>query len=191
MLWQRTAARVPFPLVREASWHHPGLLGCNSDAPRPQGEGDPSRGLGGNVTHAYFFDEWSEMETKWLAISTLELIAGAYLVVVAALSGQLQPRMVIRCDNEAACQVINDHCTESVAMGEALMLLGCVQCCYGVELLAHHIAGVDNTIADDLSRDRVAKALEELRHMTGCEPYRVDIPAEWRDISAIVAAVRS
>ena len=49
ILWQRTAARVPFPLVREARWHHPGLLGCNSDASRPQGEGDHSRGLGGNA----------------------------------------------------------------------------------------------------------------------------------------------
>ena len=76
-------------------------------------------------------------------------------------------------------------------MGEALMLLERAQCHYGVELLAHHIAGVDNTIADDLSRGRVAKAIEDLRHMTGCEPYRVDIPAKWRDISAIVAAVRS
>ena len=141
--------------------------------------------------HAYFFDEWSEIETKCLGISTLELIAVAYLVVVAVLSGQLQPRMVIRCDNEAACRVINDHCTESVAMGEALMLMERVQCCYGAELLAHHIAGVDNTIADDLSRDRVAKAVEGLRHMAGCEPYRADIPAEWRDISAIVTAVRS
>ena len=190
-LWQRTAARVPFPLVRETRWHHPGLLGCNSDASRPQGEGDHSRGLGGNVMHAYFFDEWSELETKWLDISTLELIAVAYLVVVAALSGQLQPRMVIRCDNEAACRVINDHCTESVAMGEALMLLESVQCHYGVELLAHHIAGVDNTIADDLSRDRVNKAIDDLRHMTGCEPYRVQIPTKWRDISGIVNAVRS
>ena len=141
--------------------------------------------------HAYFFGEWSEMETKWLDISTLELIAVAYLVVVAALSGQLQPRMVIRCDNEAACRVINDHCTESVAMSEALILLERVQCHYGVELLAHHIAGVDNIIADDLLRDRVAKAIEELRHMTGCEPYRVDIPAGWRAISAIITAVRS
>jgi len=57
--------------------------------------------------------------------------------------------------------------------------------------LAHHIAGVDNTIADDLSRDRVHKAIDDLRRMTGREPYRVQIPAKWRDISGIVNAVRS
>jgi hypothetical protein len=99
--------------------------------------------------------------------------------------------MVVRCDNEAACRVINDHCAESVAMGEALMFLERVQCHYGVELMAHHIAGEDNVIADDLSRDRVEKAIEDLRRLTGKEPFRVVIPAEWRDISTVLAAVRA
>lgn len=141
--------------------------------------------------HAYFFGEWSREETRLLDISTLELIAVAYLIVVAALTKQLKPRMVIRCDNEAACRVINDHCTESPAMGEALMLLERIQLEFGVELLAHHIAGEDNVIADDLSRDRVERALERIRKMTGREPVRVMIPDEWRDTSAIRAAART
>ena len=115
----------------------------------------------------------------------------AYLIVVAALTGQLKPKMVIRCDNEAACRVINDHCTESPAMGEALMLLEKVQVEFGVELLAQHIAGEDNVIADDLSRDGVERAVERIRRMTGREPVRFMIPGEWRDMSAIIAAVRA
>ena len=76
-------------------------------------------------------------------------------------------------------------------MGEALMLLEKVQVHFGVELLAQHIAGEDNVIADDLSRDRVERAIERTRRMTGREPVRVLIPDEWRDTSAIIAAVRA
>ena len=60
-----------------------------------------------------------------------------------------------------------------------------------MELLAQHIAGEDNVIAGDLSRDRVERAIERIRRMTGREPVRAMIPDEWRDTSAIVAAVRA
>ena len=60
-------------------------------------------------------------------------------------------------------RVINDHSAGSVAMGEALMHLEAVQCEFGVELLAHHIAGEGNAIADELSRDKVEAALVRLR----------------------------
>ena len=78
-------------------------------------------------------------------------------------------------------------------MGEALMLLEKVQVEFGVELLAQHIAGEDNVIAGDLSRDRVERAVVErmIRRITGREPVRVLIPDEWRDTSAIIAAVRA
>ena len=122
VVFQRAMAREPFPMVQPSTWWHPGLYGCNSDASRPQGVADNSRGLGGNVMHFYFFGEWSKEETDLLDISTLELIAVGYLVVVAAITGQLRSRMVIRCDNEAACRVINDHAAASVAMGEALIV---------------------------------------------------------------------
>ena len=138
----------------------------------------------------YFFGEWSKEETALLDISTLELIAVGYLVVVAAITGQLKTRMVIRCDNEAACRVINDHCAASVAMGEALMMVEAIQCEFGVELLAHHIAGEDNVIADELSRDKVAMAVQRLREMTGEEPVHVTIPAKWRDTSRLLRTVR-
>ena len=97
--------------------------------------------------------------------------------------------MVMRCDNESACRVCNDHVAHSVAMGEALMWLESVQCFVGVELRLHHIAGEDNVIADDLSRDRVARAVTTLQSMPGRAPVEVEIPAEWRDISTVVDAV--
>ena len=87
VIFQRAMAREPFPMVQPATWWHPGLFGCNSDASRPQGVADNSRGLGGNVMQFYFFGEWSNEETTLLDISTLELIAVGYLVVVAAMTG--------------------------------------------------------------------------------------------------------
>ena len=137
----------------------------------------------------YFFGEWSNEETALLDISTLELIAVGYLVVVAAITGQLRSRMVIRCDNEAACRVINDHCAASVAMSEALMVLEAIQCEFGVELLAHHIAGEDNVVADELSRDKVDVAVQRLRELTGEEPAHVTIPTKWRDTSRLLRTV--
>ena len=76
-------------------------------------------------------------------------------------------------------------------MGEALVLLEKVQVEFGVELLAQHIAGNDNVIADDLSREHVERAVERIRRMTGREPVRALIPDEWRDTPAIIAAVRA
>ena len=138
----------------------------------------------------YFFGEWSNEETALLDISTLELIAVGYLVVVAAITGQLRPRMVIRCDNEAACRVINDHCAASVAMSEALVMLEAIQCEFGVELLAHHIAGEDNVIADELSRGKVDVAVQRLRELMGEEPVHVTVPAKWRDTPRLLRTVR-
>ena len=138
----------------------------------------------------YFSGEWSNEETALFDISTLELIAVGYLVAAAATTGQLRSRMVIRCDNEAACRVINDRCAASVAMSEALMMVEAIQCEFGVELLAHHIAGEDNVIADELSRDKVDVAVQRLRELTGEEPVHVTIPAKWRDTSRLLRTVR-
>ena len=138
--------------------------------------------------HAYFYAEWSVAETDALDISTLELIGVAFLVAVAAIAGVAQPRMVIRCDNEAACRVINDHGATSPAMVAALLLLESVQRQYGIEILAHHIAGVDNVIADDLSRGRIEKAVRELQRLTTQRPVHVTIPKELRDLTGVVRA---
>ena len=75
-------------------------------------------------------------------------------------------------------------------MGEALVMIEAIQCEFGVELLAHHIAGEDNVIADELSRDKVAMAVQRLREMTGEEPVHVTIPAKWRDTSRLLRTVR-
>ena len=190
VIFQRAMAREPFPMVQPSVWWDPGSYGCNSDASRPQGVADNSRGLGGNVMQFYFFGEWSKEETTLLDISTLELIAVKYLVVVAAITGQLISRMGIRCDNEAACRMFNGHCAASVAMSEALMVLEAIQCEFGVKLLAHHIAGEGNVIADELSRGKVDVAVQRLRELTGEKPAHVTIPEKWRDTSRLLRTVR-
>ena len=120
----------------------------------------------------------------------MELIAAGFLLIVAHLAGVTKPQMVLRCDNESACRVANTHVAHSVAMAEALIWFESVQCHVGVEVLLHHIAGEDNAIADDLSRDRVARAVETLEKMSGVAAVRVELPARWRDISRVTNAVR-
>ena len=98
--------------------------------------------------------------------------------------------MIMRCDNEAACRVVNDHAADSVAMAEALVWFESVQLHVGVEVLLHHIAGKDNTVADDLSRDEVERAVRDLRRMSGAVPVHCEVPPEWRDISVVLKAAR-
>ena len=95
--------------------------------------------------------------------------------------------MVMRCDNEAACRVVADHAATSVAMAEALLWFESVQRHVGVEVLLHHIAGTDNTITDDLSRNERERAVKTLERLSGVQPQQWAVPDEWRDVSAIVA----
>ena len=191
-MWVEAQSTTGVPLTVDPGWWHPGLLGCNSDASRPDARPGAAieRGFGGNAFSAYFFGEWTEVETRLLDISTLELIAAGFLLVVAHLAGVTKPQMVLRCDNESACRVANTHVAHSVAMAEALIWFENIQCHVGVEVLLHHIAGEDNVIADDLSRDRVARAIETLEKMSGVAAVHVELPARWRDISCVTDAVQ-
>ena len=192
-MWAEFQMRRGVALVRDPVWWHPGLLGCNSDASRPDERADGGtieRGFGGNALHVYFFGAWTDDEVRYLDISTLELIAAGFLLLIAHLAGMTRTRMIMRCDNEAACRVVNDHAADSVAMAEALVWFEAVQQFVGVEVLLHHIAGKDNTVADDLSRDEVERAIRDLRRMSGTEPVHWEVPPEWRDISVVVKAAR-
>jgi hypothetical protein len=192
-MWAEFKLRRGVALVRDPVWWHPGLLGCNSDASRPDERADGGtieRGFGGNALHFYFFGAWTDEEVRFLDISTLELIAAGFLLLVAHLSGVTRTRMIMRCDNEAACRVVNDHAADSVAMAEALVWFESVQLHVGVDVLLHHIAGKDNTVADDLSRDEVERAVRDLRRMSGAVPVHCEVPPEWRDISVVLKAAR-
>ena len=187
-VWRHVDSRVGTPMARDCGWAHPGLLGMNSDASRPRGLEDRAHGVGGNAMHAYFYAEWSVAETDALDSSTLELIGVAFLVAVAAIAGVARPRMVIRCDNESACRVINEHGATSPAMAAALLVLQGVQRQYWIEILAHHIASDGNVIADDLSRGRIKKAVDELRRPTEQSPVHVMLPDELRDLTSVIRA---
>ena len=192
-MWAEFKLRRGVALVRDPVWWHPGLLGCNSDASRPDERADGGtieRGFGGNALHFYFFGAWTDEEVRLLDISTLELIAAGFLLLIAHRSGVTHKRMIMRCDNEAACRVVNDHAADSIAMAEALVWFESVQLHVGVEVLLHHIAGKDNTVADDLSRDEVERAIRDLRRMSGSVPVHCEVPPEWRDISVVLQAAR-
>ena len=75
-------------------------------------------------------------------------------------------------------------------MAEALVWFESVQQHVGVEVLLNRIAGKDNTVAGDLSRDEVERAIRDLQRMSGSMPVHCEVPPEWRDISAVVKAAR-
>ena len=185
--------------VVDPYWLHPGLLGNNSDACRALPDpGDPEKaagGFGGNVGGVCFAGVFTERELLVCDISTLELVTVAFLVAVlgaAIASGQLKVpgrrrRFVARCDNEAACRVINRGRAHSRPMAEAYRHLAKAEAAFGIEVRAEHIAGKLNPIADDFSRGRIEDALQAMRER-GDVPQMVDVPPLWRDIGDVVRA---
>ena len=71
-----------------------------------------------------------------------------------------------RCDNEAVVAVIN-KCTSKDA--ELMHLLHCLiffEAKFSTRMIATHVAGVHNTLADDLSRDKLSSFLRAAENMS-------------------------
>ena len=172
------------PPVVPSHWWWPGELGCNSDASRSDTEG----GWGFNVLNYWARGKFSASQLKLLDISTLELIAVAFMCVCIGLHFPGKRRVVIRCDNEAACHVINNHGAASPPMEAALRLLEAVQQAFGLDVRAVHIAGARNVIADAFSRPGeydLKATLARLRARTQAEPTRFEISEEWENGEAM------
>ena len=171
--------RSGVPPIVSARWWSPGALGCNSDASRS----DVTGGWGFNVMHWWARGRWTERQLGNLDISTLELITVAFMVACVGTKYPSVMRVVVRCDNQAACDVINNHGASSPVMEAALRLLELVQQRYGIEVRAIHVAGERNPIADAFSRaetdEDVAAAVEMLRAVAAEPPAQFALDAEW------------
>ncbi len=98
--------------------------------------------------------EWGIMPKEMLPI-----------VVAAAVWGHRwkDGRILARCDNTAVVAAINaGACKERWSM-HLLRCLALVETTLSLSVRAVHIKGVDNGIADDLSRDRMVKALSSMQ----------------------------
>ena len=98
-------------------------------------------------------------------IATKELVP---IVIAAAMWGQCWSGQVVCCqsDNSAVVAVLN-HCTSKDS--DLMYLLRCLtffEVSSSFRMISVHIAGVQNTLADDLSRDNLPAFLEAVKGAT-------------------------
>lgn len=126
-------------------------------------------GCGAVWNDRWFQVQWSELPdaSSW-SIMPKELLP---IVAAAALWGKQWKgaTVKVRCDNMAVVAAIKaGNCKESRSM-HLLRCLAFIEASIPVTLVAEHIRGVENTIADALSRDRldVARTLMQVAEEKG------------------------
>ena len=118
---------------------------------------------------AYWGSRWFQLPWSATAclidinIATKELIP---IVVAAALWGKMWSGQVVcsRCDNEAVVAVINKRTSRDADLMHLLRCLIFFEASFSFKIVATHIAGSQNTLADHLSRDKLSLFLHELAH---------------------------
>ena len=111
-----------------------------------------SWGCGGWSGHSWFQLEWSR-EARNRSISFKELFAG---LLAATVWGRRWRGHRVRwlCDNQPAVFAVNQRsCRDGQMMG-LVRCLFFVEAWFGFEMVASHLPGRENTLADDLSRNR-------------------------------------
>lgn len=109
--------------------------------------------------------EWSPetraaLKENIVSISELELLSMAVLLKIAHTHDRL-PRgnqVILRNDNDSAVRAVSTGRTRSAPMLAALGVMRRVQHDAGIRVLAVHISGKQNVIADRLSRRKLAEA---------------------------------
>ena len=119
---------------------------------------------------AYWGSQWFQLPwhgtvgTAGANIATKELIP---IVIAAALWGKAWAGLVVlcRCDNEAVVAVLNKRTSRDHDLMHLLRCLTFFEAQFSFRMTATHIAGSQNTLADDLSRDNLSSFLR----MTECK----------------------
>lgn len=114
---------------------------------------------------AYWETKWFQLAWQGTActtdvnIATKELIP---IVIAAALWGKFwEGQMVLcRCDNEAVVAVLNKRTSKDSDLMHLLRCLTFFEAKFSFKTTAAHIAGSQNALADDLSRDKLSSFLQ-------------------------------
>ncbi|KAJ1452413.1 hypothetical protein M885DRAFT_619915 [Pelagophyceae sp. CCMP2097] len=123
------------------------------------------------------FEEFEKESAHGVSISPLELVTSALVVWLAGVA-DAPLRIFVYCDNESAVVVGARGRTRSSPMGVALDALRDFERRAGRRAWLVHIPGVDNVVADALSRGDQEAAFVELRRL-GYEPRSVAAPDEF------------
>ena len=125
-----------------------------------------SWGCGAYWGSKWFQLPWSDTECSVeVNIATKELIP---IVIAAAIWGRAWTGLVVccRCDNEAVVAVINKRTSKDAELMHLLRCLVFFEAKFSTRMIATPVAGVQNTLADDLSRDRLSSFLQAAENMS-------------------------
>jgi len=93
--------------------------------------------------------------------NTKELIP---IVMAAAMWGKAWGGLVVccRCDNDAVVAVVNRRTSRDQDLMHLLRCLSFFEAAFSFRVVASHIPGVENTLADDLSRNKLSSFLQAM-----------------------------
>lgn len=130
-----------------------------------------SWGCGAWHDSKWFQFKWDE-RMQQSDISVKELIP---VIIAAAIWGDAWKggRVQAHCDNMAVVAVINSRYSKDVQLMQMLRCLFFLEAHYQFKVSATHIAGIENDLADDLSRDNYASFISK---MGKCDPSPSVIP---------------
>lgn len=111
-------------------------------------------GCGAWSENSWFQMEWDEASRE-KNISVKELLP---IIIAAVVWGpQWKGKSVCaRCDNKAVVDVLRSRTSKEKDLMQLLRCLFFLEACHQFQLSSEHIAGVDNELADDLSRNRLS-----------------------------------
>ena len=137
------------------------LATCAPSPPSTSFESDASSSWGaGAVSNRHWFQlAWESDAEKQHNIATLELVP---IVISAAVWGKHWQGQSILCrfDNLAVVHAIHNRSCRDSNLMHLLRTLFLFESYYHFSLCAEHIARVDNTLADDLSRNNLSSFVQ-------------------------------
>ena len=123
---------------------------------------DASRswGCGAWCGNLWFKLQWPEA-ARDLTISVKELLP---ILIASALWGHqwAKHRVHCLCDNEAVVAVLKSRTSKHPHLMHLLQCLFFIEACYDLEITCTHIPGLDNDLADNLSRNRISAFLSKV-----------------------------
>ena len=117
-------------------------------------------GCGAWSGNRWFKLQWPEA-ARDLSISVKELLP---ILIAGVLWGHdwAGHRVHCLCDNEAVVAVLKSRTSRHPHLMHLLRCLFFIEACYDLEITCSHIPGLDNGLADDLSRNRISAFLSKV-----------------------------
>ena len=119
-------------------------------------------GCGAWSESEWFQWQWTE-EAREFHISFKELFAENLACATWAESWRGR-KVRWQCDNQAAVQAVRNRSCRDPAMMHLLRCLFFIEAWFSFELMATYLPGRENTLADDLSRNRLSSFLSKAQH---------------------------